>query len=310
MRPGIYPDLGITDYHRPIGYSKTSLALLAESPRTYRHAMEQRNDKVAGVNLTEGTEEASAAPTNPNRSLRLGNALHAAMEGTFEQIYAVGPAAVRNTKVWKEFEAQNKHRICLKPDEAEPVLAMRDAIRAYAPAREILEQPGRYEVSFYWEDLVTGLLLKCRPDWISADLKTVVDFKTARNVSHDKFQKAAYDLHYFVSAALTLDGIYQTTGIKPDRYVFICVHTKAPHLVAAYVATAEEIELGRDFVRTNLSLLKTCLDTDQWPGLPEEIRPLGLPRFAKRGELSHVESDDDDLIEELENDFNDAIAAG
>jgi exodeoxyribonuclease VIII len=284
MEPGIYPDLSNERYHGSDGVSKTGLGLLEEAPAIYRWA----RDHGGG---------------NGTKSLRLGSALHVAMEGIFDDVYAIGPDAARNTKIWKDFEAAHPGRICLKPDEAQPVLEMKAAIHRYAPAAELLSRPGRFEVSYYWVDSETGLLCKCRPDWISADQRIIVDFKTARFVSHAKFQDAAYKLHYFVSAALTMEGVHRTTGILPERYIFLCVQPTAPHLVAAYEATADEIALGREFVRRNLALLRKCLESGEWPGLPEEIRPLGLPRYAPKPSAGAAM--DPDLIHQLEREFSD-----
>lgn len=316
MQPGIYPDLDIAAYHRNRsleldGASKTSLCLLAESPRTFKYAMDRRRADELDVTSESQDEPAKSKRVTGggSRALRLGSGLHAAMEGMFHDIYAIGPDVARNTKVWKEFEASHPGKICLKPDEAEPILAMKAAVDGYGPAREILSMPGRFEVSYYWIDEETGILCKCRPDWISADQKTIVDFKTARDATHAKFQRAAYDLHYFVSAALTIEGVRRVTGILPARYVFLTIQSSAPHLVAAYEATAEEIELGSEFVRRHLTLLKDCQTSGNWPGLPEEVRPLGLPRWAeKAARAPETASQQEDLIDILEREFSDATA--
>jgi exodeoxyribonuclease VIII len=292
---GIYPTLSIEAYHRSLGISKTGLTKLAEAAAVYRYALDHRDDE------------------SESKPLRIGKAFHCKMEGTFEHLYIKGPDVARNAKAWKEFEDSHPNRICLQPDEVEAVENMKKAVDAYGPAQKILSQPGRNEVSFYWIDPRTGCLCKCRPDWVSADLKTVVDFKTARDVSHNGFQRDAYDHHYFVSAAMTIDGIYRTTGIKPERYIFLAVRSTPVHLVATYDATADEIALGRAFIRRNLALLRRCQASGTWPGLPEEILPLGLPRFAPKPDAEDYEIDepaaDDDLIAELEKEFEN-VASG
>lgn len=295
MRPGIYPVLDIGAYHRPPGVSKTLVTKLDEAASVYRHAIDNRD------------------ADSESKALRIGKALHCAMEGTFNVIYLEGPDVARNAKAWKEFEGQHPEKICLQPDEIADVKNMKLAIDAYGPAQELLSQLGRYEVSYYWIDPRTGLLCKCRPDWISADQKTVVDFKTARDVSHFGFRKDAYDRHYFVSAAMTLDGIYQTTGIRPERYIFLTVRSTPVHLVAAYEATRDEIALGRGFVRRNLARLKLCEESGSWPGLPEEILPLGLPGYAPKPTAEDYEADhlaeENDLIDQLDKEFE-FVASG
>ncbi|WP_141735924.1 PD-(D/E)XK nuclease-like domain-containing protein [Oligoflexus tunisiensis] len=295
VQSGIYPTLDIEAYHRSPGISKTGLVKLDEAAAVYRYAIDHLGDE------------------SESKALRIGKALHCKMEGTFEHLYIDGPDAARNTKIWKEFESSHPNKVCLQPDEVEAVENMKKAVDAYRPAQTILSQPGRNEVSFYWIDPRTGCLCKCRPDWVSADLKTVVDFKTAREVLHHEFQSDAYKHRYFVSAAMTIDGIYRTTGIKPERYIFLAVRSTPVHLVATYDATADEIALGRGFIRRNLSFLRRCQASGSWPGLPEEILPLGLPRFAPKPAAEDYEIDermaDEELIAQLEREFEN-VASG
>jgi exodeoxyribonuclease VIII len=159
---------------------------------------------------------------------------------------------------------------------------MRESMYEYGPAREALEKPGRFEVSYYWIDRETSRLCKCRPDWISADQLTIVDFKTAADATEEGFPRSAARLHYHVSAAMTVDGVHATTGILPERYIFLAIEPHAPYLTAAYEATADDLADGREFIRRNLSLLKWCEETGNWPGLREEIRPLDVRRFMRR----------------------------
>lgn len=55
----------------------------------------------------------------------------------------------------------------------------------------------------------------------------------------------------------------------------------APYASAFYYADDAMIELGR---RENRRLLRTyadCLAADKWPGYPQKLLPLGLPRWAE-----------------------------
>jgi exodeoxyribonuclease VIII len=152
----------------------------------------------------------------------------------------------------------------------------------YGPAREALGKPGRFEVSYYWVDRETSRLCKCRPDWISADQLTIIDFKTAADATEEGFPRSAARLHYHVSAAMTVDGVHATTGIQPQRYIFLAIEPHAPYLTAAYEATEDDLAEGREFIRRNLSLLKSCEENGLWPGLPDEIRPLDVRRYMRR----------------------------
>jgi len=265
VQPGIYPDLDIKRYHSSGGISKTGLCKLDRSPRTYRDFID------------------NPGKSRQNKSLHTGSIFHIAMEGAFEEECRVGPeVGDKRSKEWKEFVKAHPGKICVTPDEFRQVVLMREAMYEYGPAREALGKPGRFEVSYYWIDSDTGLLCKCRPDWISANQLTIIDFKTAADATEEGFVRSAGRLHYHVSAAMTVDGVHGTTGILPERYIFLVIEPHPPYLTAAYEATADDLAEGREFIRRNLSLLKQCEATGNWPGLKEEIRPLDVRRFMRR----------------------------
>ncbi|HYX32610.1 MAG TPA: PD-(D/E)XK nuclease-like domain-containing protein [Oligoflexus sp.] len=174
-----------------------------------------------------------------------------------------------------------KGKTCLKPSEVANARAIANAIQELAPYKEIASQPTIAELTFCWQNPEFDLPCKCRPDLITADFLTVVDFKSAADATHRSFQAAAYRYHYYVSAAFTLQGVHASTGIMPRRYLYFVGQSSSPHLAAAYEATADEIKLGLAFVRRNLRMLRDCMDRGTWPGLPDAIQPLGLPPWVK-----------------------------
>ncbi|MDQ3235769.1 MAG: PD-(D/E)XK nuclease-like domain-containing protein, partial [Pseudobdellovibrionaceae bacterium] len=181
--PGIYPDLPIKKYHLSDGLSKTGACRLNRSPRTFRDFID------------------NPRASKPPKSLQTGSIFHLAMEGAFEDECRVGPDVKdKRQKEWKEFVKAHPNKICVTPEEAAQVMSMREALLQYGPAREILGQPGRFEVSYYWIDEAMGLLCKCRPDWISANQLTIIDFKTCQDATEAAFVRAAERYHYHVSA--------------------------------------------------------------------------------------------------------------
>lgn len=87
LAPGIHRDLDIDDYHNSDGISKTGLCILDIAPKAYQA-------------FVSGHRRADT------RSLRIGKAFHAILDGTFDQKYAIGPEVKsRGEKAWKDFEA-------------------------------------------------------------------------------------------------------------------------------------------------------------------------------------------------------------
>ncbi|RYZ90346.1 MAG: hypothetical protein EOP04_04185 [Proteobacteria bacterium] len=279
MKPGIYFNYPIEAYHSGDGISKTGLCAFDYAPAVYAYQYFQKPQR----------KESS--------SFKIGSAVHSVMEGTFDEIYAIGPEVKsRAEKVWKDFEKANEGKIVLKPDEAKKVQTMGANLRSHRSIGKVLEDGGYYEASFYWIDHQTGILCKCRPDFISKDYSTIIDFKTAAEVLRRPFQAVAYRYHYYVSAAFTLEGVQACTKVMPTRYVFASVQSTPPHLVAGYEATEEELSHGREFFRRNLGGLERCFENCEWPGLPEHILPLGLPSWACK------ENDAENALDEDEKD--------
>jgi exodeoxyribonuclease VIII len=175
-------------------------------------------------------------------------------------------------------------KTCLKPSEVAEARAIASAIQELSAYKEMVAEPTIAEVTFCWNDLEFDLPCKVRPDLTTLSYLTIGDFKSAANPTHGAFQAAAYRYHYYVSAAFTFDGVYAVTGIKPRRYLYLVGQSTSPHLAAAYEVTEDELALGRAFVRRNLRRLRECLDSGQWPGLPDAITPLGLPPWVEVGD--------------------------
>jgi exodeoxyribonuclease VIII len=273
-KPGVYPDLPNSVYHASAGISKTGLCRLDRAPIVYRDAIDNPGE------------------SRKTRSLVTGSVFHMAMEGAFERECAIGPEVKdKRQKEWKDFVRDNAGKICLTPGEARDVFRMRESLLSYGPAHEILAQPGQFECSFYWNDPGTRELCKCRPDWISENLLTIIDFKTCQDATEAAFVRAAERYHYHVSAAMTMDGIREATGIQPLRYIFLAIEPQSPYLTAAYEATADDIERGRFLIRRNHATFRRCIDSGTWPGLPEEVRPLNAHRWRGR----HEEDEGEDL---------------
>ncbi|SMF80507.1 exodeoxyribonuclease VIII [Pseudobacteriovorax antillogorgiicola] len=276
MKEGVYRDLPIESYHQSPGYSKTSLCQIDKAPIYLKTKVPQKSTK----------------------SLNIGTAFHEAMEGVFKDKYVVhpDPGVNKTTKSWKDFVKRYPKHMPLKRSEYDQVLAMYDAARSYRPFQKYHLSRGFYESSFYWHDAVTNSLIKCRPDYITPDGMSVIDFKTTVDPSPKGFQYQAYKYHYYVSAALTLEGIEAVTGIRPKEYLFLAVSNSAPYLTALYRASEKEIALGDHFIRRSLLTLKTCLESGKWPGLQEEILELGLP-FSGLKELREEQEVEDEFME-------------
>jgi exodeoxyribonuclease VIII len=201
--------------------------------------------------------------------------------GSTEQLAEVLRNNGKPVTLWRdlkaEWERNNGHRTVLSADDWDTLHAMRESVMAHPKAAALLARKGRAEQSVYWVDKITGMLCRCRPDFLTDD-NIVVDLKTTEDASAEEFAKSCANYRYHVQHPFYWDGL-TAIGRKPLAFVFIAVEKKAPYAVGVYVLRAEDIELGRMEYRANLSLYAECFKTGNYPAYSQDVEPLALPAW-------------------------------
>ena len=260
-------------YHAHPAVSKSHLDLIARSPLHYWARYVDPN---------------RIAP-EPSVQMRLGTALHThVLElSRWDEEIAVAPQCDRRTKAGKEafaaFEASSAGKTVITADDAEQVMAMGRAIMRHPAAAMLLGLPGKAETTHMWTDAITGLECKCRPDWFTDDGTIVVDLKTTKDASQRGFRQSVANFAYHKQAAWYLHGLEQSTGKRPEQFIFICVESSAPYACAVYAADAEMIERGHEQAMRDLGKLAACRATDSWPSYSDQIEMISLPAWMTGG---------------------------
>jgi len=261
-------------YHAHPAISKSGLDLIARSP----------------LHFWARYLDPNRVPTEPTAAMRLGTAVHThVLElDQWQQRYITAPEGIdRRYKVgkeaWAAFEAQSEGRTVISREDADLVMKMGRSVFGHPAAAMLLGLPGKAETTHMWTDAATGLQCKCRPDWLTDDGLLIVDPKTTENASPREFARSIAEWRYHVQAAWYLDGLEQTTGIRPEQFIFICVEKKAPFACAVYAADAEMIAAGAQTAARDLEVLATCKAADAWPGYNNQIEPISLPAWMRPG---------------------------
>jgi len=258
-----------TDYHAHPAVSKSHLDLIARSPLHY---------------WARYVDPARVIP-EPTPQMRLGTALHThVLElSRWDAEIAVAPQCDRRTKAGKDafasFEASSAGKTVITADDAEVVMQMGRSIMRHPGAAMLLGMAGKAETTHMWTDATYGLECKCRPDWLTDDGSIVVDLKTTRDASPRGFRHSITSFRYHVQAGWYLHGVEQSTGKRPDQFIFICVETTPPYAVAVYAADAEMIERGYQQAMDDLGKLAVCKAADNWPSYSDQIEPISLPAW-------------------------------
>lgn len=249
-------DMSNEEYHAHDSISKTGLDLIARSPAHYRYAPRKE----------------------PTRSMTIGSATHAAIlePAVYAAKYLTVSVDDRRSSVWKEAVKARSEEFTLTQGEGDRIGAMAEAVRGNAHMAGVYGAPGKAEVSIITKDPVTGVLVRCRFDWLGAD-GFAADLKTASDASDDAFGKSVVNYRYFVQEAFYRDVFQWETGERVGGFEFHVVESDAPYCTNVVQLPADVIEYGRQVYRRDLNRYADCLHRGEWPGLPGEPHTLALP---------------------------------
>lgn len=184
------------------------------------------------------------------------------------------------TKAWKEEQAEVRKRgaVLLLPDEYATVQAMADQLSGHRAAMALLSN-GKPEVSAYALDEPTGIMRRCRFDWLGEDMLT--DYKTAVSCEVEAFGTAAARYGYHQQAAWYTDVAY-ALDLDPRGFVFIVQEKEPPYEVACIELDPDAVERGRTLNRRALERFRDCTESGLWPGaVPDNtIARADIPRWA------------------------------
>lgn len=246
------------------------------------------------------------SPLNPNRfpdesthALDVGRAAHALALGEpeFAKYFVVSPYddfRKAEAREWRDEQT----RTVIKADDLETIKAVAAVQQRSAQCMRAFEN-GRAERSLIWQDDVTGVWLKARPDWLPDDpaARFIAEYKTAISIEPYRMSNDAFKYGYHMQAAMQVDAVVAVLGIKPHGVAHVVQEKDPPYLAELRMFTEEQIEDGRFMYRRALDIFAHCLKTNDWPGYTSEPTYFESPyRHAKQ-------------VEELRNDprrFTDA----
>lgn len=226
-------------------------------------------------------------PEKDKDYFRFGNAAHTIVlePHLFDSSYVRQPDHIgtRNGKEWDKCKAKadSKGQIVLTATQWEDMPILKKSI-ANTPAALKLTRGGIAERSIFIRDEETGLILKCRPDYMIKDL--IVDVKTTKSanpkwVGHD-FKKLGYHVQ---------DAMYSDIANVSD-FVFLAIESERPFLITAPVRMTDRAKrLGLLEYRTALRDLKQCMDSGKWPSYTDERVNVDLNKFEQE-KLNNLES--------------------
>lgn len=275
-KPGVYDGISNLDYHDGDGISSSQVKVMAT--KTPLHYYDAYLDE---TNVKE--------PYDCWGALAVGSLFHSLLlepEKPIDKEFLVLDDINRRSKAGKEAwltnlgEATQTRRNIVTVEELDDVNKM--VVAAHnQPLFNSLFTGGRAEVSCYWIDEETGILCKCRPDYLHPD-NIIVDLKSCISAEEEDAGRASFNFGYYISAAYYLDGVAAATGMPCESFIFAFMEKTRPFACAPYVITDEDISLGRAMYRRALAKIKECTEAGRWPGYSTDITELEIPVWARK----------------------------
>lgn len=233
---------------------------------------------------------AKTAPLEPSTpAMDFGAYFHClTLEGEDEanRRFVVAPDVDRRTKdgkaEWAKFIAQAGTKTIITDDDVTLAWRMVGAVREKPSAVALLAE-GEPEVTFRHQ--MQSFAVQCRVDWWrpgSIEEPMIVDVKTVEELA--AFDRQFFSLGYYKQAAFYRLVVAAVLGIETFRpqFCYLVVEKNEPFQAAIRVPDAESLAIGTQEVMADLQRLKTCYETNTWPGEPDEARPITLPEFKMR----------------------------
>ncbi|MER7115520.1 PD-(D/E)XK nuclease-like domain-containing protein [Saccharomonospora azurea] len=239
-------------------------------------------------------------PARPSKSLNFGSAAHRMVLGVGPEIHvlqgkdAEEPEDRRKKAVQQEeAEAWAAGRLPVLRKEYEQIKAMADKLRQH-PLAGILLDPdgGRAEQTIIWSSTVEGVsgdvevMRRARLDWLpdrDPDFRTIlVDYKTTTNASPKAISKTIAEYGYHQQAAWYIDAVKAVGAAEDDATLaFVFQEKRAPYLVTVAEIHPADLAYARRLNRQALETYARCTETGYWPGYPEQVVEVRLPRYSR-----------------------------
>lgn len=281
MNPGTYEGIPFNQYLNLEACSHSQLEDLRQSPAHCRFRIDNPEPETPALKLGSAADLLILQPDLFFKTYVSGGRCEAETENK-RQCTRQGTEFIDGEfRCFQHSEKRKGDQIVLSPQEWEVCRGMKQAVENHQKAFELLSLSSAVQVTSLWNDSgFAGLPCKSRPDIVCDELSSLVDLKTTIDASPQAFARDIFKYGYHRQAYFYLRGQEQL-GQNFAHYCIIAVEKEAPYCVAVYRITEEAIDLAKREVLPLMEAYHTCQSRDEWPGYPEEVIPIGLPKYAE-----------------------------
>src|SRR2546423_78868 len=166
----------------------------------------------------------------------LGFAAHLAIlepQRQTDSVVLIEAGDYRTTKARETRDAARAAgKVPLLPYQVDIVRAIAGSIRAHPIASQAFSG-GDAEVTLIWDDPMTGVPCKARPDYLPAHGRWLIDLKTAASANPRTWRDQAYRLGYHGPPARYLGGAAGVARQTPEEHWFLIIQQRPAYLLTA-----------------------------------------------------------------------------
>lgn len=184
----------------------------------------------------------------------------------FKRSKSTGEIVGLNPKPAAEFRDANPDKIVVKSEVSLRICEIVLSVNRHSLGNVLKHTAGgEFEKALYATDPLTGLPIKCKPDWFAdmGDFLLSYDLKVSERPSPPEWRRVARQQCYWLQQ-VHYSHIMQTLFGKPVDYVFWVIEAKPPYRIAPYKYPQSFIDEAWSTYRLTLDALKRCIDTGDW----------------------------------------------
>ena len=282
MKMAVYYDMTFQEYREAPGLNFSSLKKIKQSPKACWDEMNRDSESTS------------------TRSQSFGTMLHCCVlepdrwEGDLDRApaYVAVPNGMRmdkRIKIYKAFlESLTGDQT---PSHADEMGLCEDIYSQLLKHQPMLFTQAKYEVSIFWEELVSGVRIPCKARLDAVGLDMIWDLKSCQSLAAFKKQVLNYDYH--AQLAWYLRGA-KAVGLSsgPCKSYLVAAESKEGGESCVY-DMRDVMDWGSDIIEGWLDEYALCSERMQWPGVLEQ----GVVMFEAPRWMPEVDNDDDEETE-------------
>ena len=269
MKPGIFNDIDINEYHaQKDWFSSSGLKMAKKSLKLFYLFLQGYfdNDYKPQFSFGNAFELALLDPDNFNSKVAIEDEI-------LNQIYinnpdVKSPRATTMYKDWFDLQIKNQKYI-IKQDGKESFRVIEEMLKScYADTIiQRLIKGIEYNYSLCWIDKKTGLQLKTRPDICKVKKNIIVNLKTTLDGSPEAFSRDLAKYDYPFQACMEIDGALSSGFMSSvDNYYWLVVEKEPPFNATIYEFMPDDQKYCFDEYRYTLDLVAEAVKTNKFPG--------------------------------------------